>query len=195
MATSTQTFPHHPGESATQTLLSIGQGMNRSRSPPKVQILLSRTSMRKSLLPWLSLAALVPKPRVHLTRYHGVFAPHSALRAQVTPAGRGKKTGVSERNPAERHRAMTWAQRLTWPQHTAPVARRDSGSSISIEHAQRARGTGAPWAAVSSASRTARIPAAGLHFPQRNRLLHHSATVTAGRRLHAVQLHWLEHGL
>jgi len=22
-------------------------------------------------------------------RYHGVFAPHSALRAQVTPAGRG----------------------------------------------------------------------------------------------------------
>ena len=58
------------------------------------------------------LAALVPKPRVHLTRYHGVFAPHSALRAQVTPAGRGKKTGVSERNPAERHRTMTWAQRL-----------------------------------------------------------------------------------
>jgi hypothetical protein len=58
------------------------------------------------------LAALVPKPRVHLTRYHGVFAPHSALRAQVTPAGRGKKTGVSERSPAERHRAMTWAQRL-----------------------------------------------------------------------------------
>jgi hypothetical protein len=26
------------------------------------------------------LAALVPKPRVHLTRYHGVFAPHSAWR-------------------------------------------------------------------------------------------------------------------
>jgi hypothetical protein len=58
------------------------------------------------------MAALVPKPRVHLTRYHGVFAPHSALRAQVTPAGRGKKTGVSERSPAERHQAMTWAQRL-----------------------------------------------------------------------------------
>jgi hypothetical protein len=35
------------------------------------------------------LAALVPKPRVHLTRYHGVLAPHSALRAAVTPAGRG----------------------------------------------------------------------------------------------------------
>jgi hypothetical protein len=50
------------------------------------------------------LAALVPKPRVHLTRYHGVLAPHSALRAAVTPAGRGKQNGVSERSPAERHR-------------------------------------------------------------------------------------------
>jgi hypothetical protein len=49
---------------------------------------------------------------VHLTRYHGVLAPHSALRAAVTPAGRGKKNGVSERSPAERHRAMSWAQRL-----------------------------------------------------------------------------------
>jgi hypothetical protein len=58
------------------------------------------------------LAALVPKPRVHLTRYHGVFAPHSALRAAITPAGRGKQTSVSERSPAERHRALRWAQRL-----------------------------------------------------------------------------------
>ncbi len=30
------------------------------------------------------LAALVPRPRMHLIRYHGVFAPHSALRAVVT---------------------------------------------------------------------------------------------------------------
>ncbi len=36
------------------------------------------------------LAALVPGPRAHLTRYHGVFAPHSRWRAEVTPAGRGK---------------------------------------------------------------------------------------------------------
>jgi hypothetical protein len=32
------------------------------------------------------LAALVPPARMHLTRYHGVFAPHSQLRAAVTPA-------------------------------------------------------------------------------------------------------------
>jgi len=35
------------------------------------------------------LAALVPPPRMHLTRYHGLFAPHSRLRAPITPAGRG----------------------------------------------------------------------------------------------------------
>ena len=58
------------------------------------------------------LAALVPKPRVHLTRYHGVLAPHSSLRSQVTPAGRGKRTASAERSAAERHRAMRWAQRL-----------------------------------------------------------------------------------
>ena len=41
------------------------------------------------------LAALVPPPRMHLTRYHGVFAPHSRLRAAVTPAGRGMRAGLT----------------------------------------------------------------------------------------------------
>ena len=36
------------------------------------------------------LVALVPKPRVNLTRFHGVLGPNSAHRAQVTPAKRGK---------------------------------------------------------------------------------------------------------
>ena len=64
------------------------------------------------------LAALVPKPRVNLTRFHGVFAPNSAHRSQVTPAKRGKgntpKAPAEEqrKTPAERHAAMTWAQRL-----------------------------------------------------------------------------------
>ena len=64
------------------------------------------------------LAALVPKPRVNLTRFHGVFAPNSAHRAQVTKAHRGK--GASDQaaaqtdpgTPAERRAAMSWAQRL-----------------------------------------------------------------------------------
>ncbi len=63
------------------------------------------------------LAALVPKPRVNLTRFHGVFAPNSKHRALITPAGRGKggkkaKGNVEDRSFAERHAAMTWAQRL-----------------------------------------------------------------------------------
>lgn len=66
------------------------------------------------------LAALVPKPRVNLTRFHGVFAPNSKHRVQVTPAKRGKKpdkpeaadTDWLDKTPEERHHAMTWMQRL-----------------------------------------------------------------------------------
>ena len=31
------------------------------------------------------LAALVPRPRVNLTRFHGVFSPNSKLRKDVVP--------------------------------------------------------------------------------------------------------------
>jgi len=64
------------------------------------------------------LAALVPKPRVNLTRFHGVFAPHSKYRALVTPArrGKGRKTKsldeTEDQTSAERRISMTWAQRL-----------------------------------------------------------------------------------
>jgi hypothetical protein len=65
------------------------------------------------------LAALVPKPRVNLTRFHGVFAPNSKHRVHVTPAKRGKRRKETaqnqlwdEKTPAERHASMTWMQRL-----------------------------------------------------------------------------------
>jgi hypothetical protein len=62
------------------------------------------------------LAALVPKPRVNLTRYHGVLAPNHRWRGWVTPARRGRKlktgTNAEIRTPAELHAAMTWVQRL-----------------------------------------------------------------------------------
>jgi len=35
------------------------------------------------------LAALVPKPHVNLTRFHGVFEPNMTRRGRVTPAKRG----------------------------------------------------------------------------------------------------------
>jgi hypothetical protein len=61
------------------------------------------------------LAALVPPPRVHLTRFHGVFAGHAALRAAITPAGRGpgarQGAAAPERTSANAVR-MSWARRL-----------------------------------------------------------------------------------
>ena len=62
------------------------------------------------------LAALVPKPRVNLTRYNGVLAPNHRWRGLVTPGrrGRGVKSisNAEIRSSAQRHAAMTWAQRL-----------------------------------------------------------------------------------
>ena len=53
------------------------------------------------------LAALAPKPRVNLRRFHGVFAPNSRHRALVTPAKRGRGTRV--RSPRNRQRPLNGA--------------------------------------------------------------------------------------
>ena len=55
----------------------------------------------------------MPKPRAHLTRYHGVFAPASPDRAQVVPATCGAAvTECAEATVTRRQRGMSWAQRL-----------------------------------------------------------------------------------
>jgi hypothetical protein len=38
------------------------------------------------------LAALVPRPRLHLIRFHGVLAPHARLRAAIVPIPAQKTT-------------------------------------------------------------------------------------------------------
>ena len=43
------------------------------------------------------LAALVPKPRVNLTRFHGVFSPNSKLRKHVVPQQPTKQDGHQTR--------------------------------------------------------------------------------------------------
>ena len=63
------------------------------------------------------LVSLVPKPRVNLIRFHGVFAPNSKYRARVTPASRGKRKkchagSEPDQTPAEKRTSMTWAKRL-----------------------------------------------------------------------------------
>ena len=62
------------------------------------------------------LAALVPKPRAHLIRYHGVFAPASPDRARIVPGPRAAAatTAVAPQpdRPPIGQRGLTWAQRL-----------------------------------------------------------------------------------
>jgi hypothetical protein len=64
------------------------------------------------------LAALIPPPRLNLTRFFGVFAPNSDLRARVTASQRGKNSPKlinkedSQSDKPYHARGMTWAQRL-----------------------------------------------------------------------------------
>ena len=59
----------------------------------------------------------LPRPRVNLTRFHGIFRPNSRYRGRVTKAKRGRgsqcaTTGDAEApTPAERRGAMSCTQR------------------------------------------------------------------------------------
>ena len=57
------------------------------------------------------LVSLVPKPRINLTRFYGVFAPNSKYRAKVVPAKRGKRKKChsvdgTDQTPAEKRASM-----------------------------------------------------------------------------------------
>ncbi len=58
------------------------------------------------------LAALVPRPRLHLIRFHGVLAPNAGLRAAIVP---GSPENISEPADEPAHGAparMGWARLL-----------------------------------------------------------------------------------
>ena len=60
------------------------------------------------------LAALVPRPRLHLIRFHGMLAPNAALRSQIVPGENDQATDTATRDgdslaPSTRAR-MSWAQ-------------------------------------------------------------------------------------
>ena len=78
------------------------------------------------------LAALVPRPRVNLTRYHGVFASNSKLRARlVSGKPRKKRTHkpdlsnppslTTQPEPPDPTR-LTWAQRRVTHHSNAPLS-------------------------------------------------------------------------
>ena len=59
------------------------------------------------------LAALVPRPRAHLVRFHGLFAPNARHRRLVVPAPAPAPLSEAAEPGAMPTRAqMTWAQRL-----------------------------------------------------------------------------------
>jgi hypothetical protein len=65
------------------------------------------------------LAALVPAPRVNLSRFHGVFAPHHRWRAQIVPCRRNEPEDEADAGREAANQGgvaplgrMSWAQRL-----------------------------------------------------------------------------------
>ena len=60
------------------------------------------------------LAALVPRPRLHLIRFHGVLAPNAKLRALVVPAGADEDVAASEPAAAEPACAHHNPVRISW---------------------------------------------------------------------------------
>ena len=62
------------------------------------------------------LASLIPRPRLHLTRFHGVFAPHFKYRSLVTPrsafSNKTSKTSQTEQKNQKRFYSLGWAKTL-----------------------------------------------------------------------------------
>lgn len=58
------------------------------------------------------LAALVPSPRVNLTRFHGVFASNSQYRSVIIIKKADKQSKEDLKTEAEKRRSMTWSARL-----------------------------------------------------------------------------------
>jgi hypothetical protein len=59
------------------------------------------------------LTALVPRPRTHLVRFHGLFAPNARHRRLVVPAPAPEPAHEdAESTRSQTRSAMTWAQRL-----------------------------------------------------------------------------------
>ena len=59
------------------------------------------------------LASLIPRPRVHLTRFHGVFAPHFKYRSLVTPQpSLSDKISPTEQKKSKQSYSVGWAKIL-----------------------------------------------------------------------------------
>ena len=74
------------------------------------------------------LVALVPPPRSHLVRYHGVFGPASAWRSQIVPRPEEKRPGPCPANaptPPPETTARGETSRIPWAELLLRVFRDD----------------------------------------------------------------------
>ena len=59
------------------------------------------------------LASLVPRPRVHLIRFHGIFAPHFKYRSLIVPQpSLSDKTSHTEQKQSKQSYSIGWAKML-----------------------------------------------------------------------------------
>ena len=58
------------------------------------------------------LAALVPRPRLHLIRYHGVLAPNAKLRGAVIPQPEQRDNAPAHEHAHGQAARMSWARLL-----------------------------------------------------------------------------------
>ena len=119
----------------------------------------SPTSQRLELMQ--RLAALVPRPRLHLIRFHGVLAPNAKLRAHVVPQEpeppmqAAPPSGSAELGQAAQARVRDRHGALPELRGRADDHRGDSGAAGDRED-PRALGSGGPdTAACASPSVTA----------------------------------------
>ena len=96
-----------------------------------------RTQLRLTPLELLErLAALIPPPRVHRHRYHGVLAPNAPLRAQVTARARPPNPQLPAAPPAQQPRRSPahylWALLLARIYEVLPLRCTVCGSQMRI---------------------------------------------------------------
>lgn len=59
------------------------------------------------------LVALIPQPRMHMVRFHGLLAPNSKFRSKVIPKPKEQNVAThSPNNSYQSHRKMSWAKLL-----------------------------------------------------------------------------------
>jgi ribosomal protein S27E len=87
------------------------------------------------------LAALIPQPRIHLTRYFGVLAPHSKLRSEVVP----KKVDPTDTTQCGAEKPKK-KKRIPWAQLLARVF------AIDMKHCPHCPGELRPIAAIVKSS-------------------------------------------